>query len=78
MVRNLYFSFLVTPSFTKEDDPVSVRIYSNESRKMPYFAYNHSKNVWAKIPKQTPSSLNYINYSHEYPKDFFSIKSAKQ
>ena len=23
--RNLRFSFLVTPSFTKEDDPVSVR-----------------------------------------------------
>ena len=34
---NLHFSFLVTPSFTKEDDPVSVRIYSNESRKMHFF-----------------------------------------
>ena len=41
--QNLHFSFLVTPTFTKEDDPVSVRIYSNESRKMHYFAYNHSK-----------------------------------
>ena len=30
--RKLHFSFLVTPSFTKEDDPVSVRIYSNDSK----------------------------------------------
>ena len=29
--RNLHFSFLVTP--TKEDDPVSVRIYSNDGKK---------------------------------------------
>ena len=35
--RNLNFSFLVTPSLTKEDDTVSVRIYSTESRKMYYF-----------------------------------------
>ena len=47
---NLHFSFLVTPSFTKEDDPVSVRIYSNESRKMHYFEYNHSKNFYEKTP----------------------------
>ena len=52
--RNLHFSFLVTPSFTKEDDPVSVRIYSNDIKKMHYFAYNHSKIFLGKIPNQTP------------------------
>ena len=38
-----FFCVLVTPSFKKEDDPVSDRMYSIVSQKMHFFAYNHSK-----------------------------------
>ena len=52
--RNLHFSFLVTSRFTKEDDPVSFRIYSTESRKTHYFAYNHSEIFWGEDPRPPP------------------------
>ena len=73
---NLHFSFLVTPSFTKRMALLLSEFTRMRVEKMHYFAIIIQKFLWE--DPQTPSSFNYINFSHVHPKDFLGIKSAKQ